>query len=113
MPLNEEDTHLGDTSFPSSRRRAGTTNRTTSTSRLPSRMAGSLSRGVVACTDRVSGPIISSATIELPVPACERQLWFDCLQAKVREMLDAQADAETEFDATMPSILDRAFKGEL
>jgi len=51
--------------------------------------------------------------IEVPVPAYGRQVWFDRLQAKVREMLDAQADAETEFNAMMPSILDRAFRGEL
>jgi type I restriction enzyme S subunit len=51
--------------------------------------------------------------IEVPVPRFEKQVWFDRLQAKVREMLDAQADAETEFNAMMPSILDRAFRGEL
>lgn len=51
--------------------------------------------------------------IEVPVPAYGRQVWFDRLQAKVREMLDAQADAETEFNAMMPSILDRAFRGQL
>ncbi len=51
--------------------------------------------------------------IEVPVPPFERQVWFDRLQAKAREMLDAQADAETEFNAMMPSILDRAFRGEL
>jgi type I restriction enzyme, S subunit len=37
--------------------------------------------------------------IQVPVPPIEKQIWFDDLQAKV--------------DALLPSILDKAFKGEL
>jgi type I restriction enzyme S subunit len=53
------------------------------------------------------------AEIEVPVPDYREQLWFDRLQAKVREMLATQQDAETELDAMLPSALDKAFKGEL
>ena len=53
------------------------------------------------------------AEIEVPVPDYREQLWFDRLQAKIREMLVTQQDAETELDAMLPSVLDRAFQGEL
>lgn len=53
------------------------------------------------------------AEIEVPVPAFEKQVWFNRLQAKVSAMLAAQQDAETELNAMLPSILDKAFKGEL
>lgn len=53
------------------------------------------------------------AGIEVPVPAYEHQLWFDRLQQKVKEMLAAQQEEVVELDAMLPSILDRAFKGEL
>lgn len=53
------------------------------------------------------------AQIEVPVPKYEEQLWFNRLQAKVREMLAAQEDTKTELDALLPSILDKAFKGDL
>ncbi|MCR4411659.1 MAG: restriction endonuclease subunit S [Thermoguttaceae bacterium] len=51
--------------------------------------------------------------IEVPVPAFERQLWFDRLQGKVREMLAVEQEMETELDSMLPSVLDRAFKGAL
>ena len=51
--------------------------------------------------------------IEVPVPEYGKQLWFNRLQAKVAAMLAAQKDAESELDALLPSILDKAFKGEL
>jgi adenine-specific DNA-methyltransferase len=38
---------------------------------------------------------------------------LDRLQAKVRKILATQQDADTELNAMLPSILDRAFKGEL
>jgi type I restriction enzyme S subunit len=53
------------------------------------------------------------AEIEVPVPAYEKQVWFNRLQAKVRELLTAQHEAEIELNAMLPSILDKAFKGEL
>ncbi len=51
--------------------------------------------------------------IEVPVPPFEKQLWFDRLQAQVAAIKQAQADNQTELDALLPSILDKAFKGEL
>jgi type I restriction enzyme S subunit len=53
------------------------------------------------------------AEIEVPVPAYEKQVWFNRLQGKVRELLNAQQGAEIELNAMLPSILDKAFKGEL
>ncbi|MBM3331331.1 hypothetical protein FJY68_05685 [candidate division WOR-3 bacterium] len=38
---------------------------------------------------------------------------LDALQAKVDELKRLQAETQKELDALMPSILDRAFKGEL
>jgi len=51
--------------------------------------------------------------IEIPVPEYGKQVWFNNLQAKTHEMLAAQDDLEAELDAMVPSILDKAFKGEL
>jgi type I restriction enzyme S subunit len=53
------------------------------------------------------------AEIRVPVPGYHEQLWFDRLQAKVREMLATQQEAQVELGAMLPSILDKAFKGEL
>lgn len=47
------------------------------------------------------------------MPEYDKQDWFNRLQAKVAAMLAAQKDAESELDALLPSILDKAFKGEL
>jgi type I restriction enzyme S subunit len=53
----------------------------------------------------------------LPVPPLEEQdrvvAELDALQAKVDELKRLQAEMQAELDALMPSILDRAFKGEL
>ena len=51
--------------------------------------------------------------IEVPIPSCEQQLWFESLQAKVEKIKKAQADNQVELDALLPAILDKAFKGEL
>ena len=53
------------------------------------------------------------AEIEVPVPEYDKQIWFNRLRAKVSEMLASQRDAEAELDAMLPSILDKAFEGEL
>ena len=53
------------------------------------------------------------AGIKVPVPAFEKQLWFDNLQAKVDALTRLQAETAAELDALLPSILDKAFKGEL
>ncbi len=51
--------------------------------------------------------------IQVPLPPYEKQLWFDSLQAKVDELKKLQADTAAELAALLPSILDKAFKGEL
>jgi type I restriction enzyme S subunit len=63
---------------------------------------------------------ISLATLRgmrVPLPSVETQrraiAELDALQAKVDELKRLQAETQAELDALMPSILDRAFKGEL
>ena len=51
--------------------------------------------------------------IEVPVPAYDKQLWFDSLQTKAAAIKQAQSANQTELDALLPAILDKAFKGEL
>lgn len=51
--------------------------------------------------------------IEVPIPDYDKQLWFNRLQAQAATITQAQADNQTELDALLPAILDRAFKGEL
>ena len=51
--------------------------------------------------------------IEVPIPDYDKQLWFNRLQDQVATIQQAQADNQTELDALLPSILDKAFKGEL
>ncbi|MDF4764314.1 restriction endonuclease subunit S [Vibrio parahaemolyticus] len=51
--------------------------------------------------------------IEVPVPDYDKQLWFNQLQSYVKKIKQAQSENEIELEALMPSILDKAFKGEL
>ena len=51
--------------------------------------------------------------IPIPVPPIEKQLWFDNLYAKVASLWELQSATGQELDALLPSVLDRAFKGEL
>lgn len=51
--------------------------------------------------------------IRVPVPPFEKQLWFDSLQAKLYLANQEQEKTSKELDAMLPSILDKAFKGEL
>lgn len=51
--------------------------------------------------------------IEVPIPPYEKQIWFNHLQEKVAAIQKTQADNQTKLDALVPSILDKAFKGEL
>ena len=51
--------------------------------------------------------------IMVPMPTFEKQLWFDKLYAKVSSMRELQSASAEELSALMPSILDKAFKGEL
>ena len=51
--------------------------------------------------------------IQVPVPPIGKQIWFDSFQAKVDELKRLQAETEKELEELVPSILDKAFKGEL
>jgi type I restriction enzyme S subunit len=56
-------------------------------------------------------------SIPIPVPPLEEQrrlvAYLDGLQAQVSALRAVQAETERELSALMPSVLDRAFKGEL
>lgn len=49
----------------------------------------------------------------VPVPSYDKQLWFNQLQSYVAKIKQAQSENEIELEALMPSVLDKAFKGEL
>jgi len=51
--------------------------------------------------------------IQVPVPPFKKQLWFDSLQERFNLVRRCHAETSTELDALLPSILDKAFKGEL
>lgn len=51
--------------------------------------------------------------IEVPIPDYQEQLKFNKLQQKVSDIKNAQKENKKELEALMPSILDKAFKGEL
>ncbi len=53
------------------------------------------------------------AEIEVPIPAWKKQVWFNHLQTKVRELLTTQQEVEIELNALLPSILEKAFNGQL
>ncbi len=53
------------------------------------------------------------ANIRVPIPAFEKQLWFDSIHSKFDAIKRLQAETAAEIDALLPSILDKAFKGEL
>lgn len=51
--------------------------------------------------------------INVPLPSYDRQLWFDSIIEKVEAISIAQSENQSEFDALLPAILDKAFRGEL
>lgn len=55
--------------------------------------------------------------VELPLPSLSEQCrivaYLDKLQAKVDTMKHLQIETAAELDALLPSVLDKAFKGEL
>ena len=51
--------------------------------------------------------------IPIPVPSFEQQLWFDGLCRQVDSLKRLQTETAAELNAMLPSILDKAFKGEL
>jgi type I restriction enzyme S subunit len=53
------------------------------------------------------------AKIKVPVPAPEKQRWFNSLLQRAEKADHVRVDAAAEIDALMPSILAKAFRGEL
>jgi type I restriction enzyme S subunit len=51
--------------------------------------------------------------IGIPLPSYEKQLWLGELIEKCRCTEDNRTAADTELNAMLPAILDRAFRGEL
>lgn len=55
--------------------------------------------------------------LSIPVPSLEKQTqlinYFEYLQSRVNTLNRMQAESSAELNALLPSILDRAFKGEL
>lgn len=51
--------------------------------------------------------------IAVPLPAFHEQIWFGSLLAKVESFKRLRGESTVELDALLPSILDKAFKGEL
>lgn len=51
--------------------------------------------------------------IEVPVPSIDAQRWFDNLQDRFEQIGRVRSETESELDALLPAILDRAFRGEL
>jgi len=49
----------------------------------------------------------------VPTTHRRRSVWLKGYQAKVDALKRLQAETATELDAMLPSILDKAFKGEL
>ena len=51
--------------------------------------------------------------IEVPIPPIDAQKWFTGLLLKAEGLRRLQAQAQAELEALLPSVLDRAFRGEL
>ncbi len=51
--------------------------------------------------------------IQVPIPPFKEQLWFDSLQERFNLVRRCHVETSTELDALLPSIIDKAFKGEL
>lgn len=95
--------------------------------RIYNRFAFAALRGANSVVDQVFGQIRGATrpgynttllgNVELPVPTMPEQhgivAKLDTLQQKVGQLKRAQAESSEELDALMPSILDKAFRGEL
>ena len=57
--------------------------------------------------------LASLGAIDVPVPPIEDQLWFDSMQTEVSKLRDLRAESAAEVEALVPSVLSRAFDGEL
>lgn len=51
--------------------------------------------------------------ILIPVPGYQKQIWFDTILGKATKVRRLRAEIVDDLDALTPSILDKAFRGEL
>ena len=84
---------------------------------LKSAIGKSRSRGFSKVTAQGSISMSNIRDIQVPLPTLDEQrriaAYLDGLQARVSALRAVQAETERELSALMPSVLDRAFKGEL
>jgi type I restriction enzyme S subunit len=69
-----------------------------------------LSRGVGGRRERIRPELFIE--LEIPMPDIQRQRIAVKIFSKFPTLRAAQAEADKELSAFMPSILDKAFKGE-
>jgi len=79
-----------------------------------------LGRDLMAAAPQATLPIINQVRIgafEISIPSLSEQrrivAELDALRAKVDRLKKLQAETAEEFEALLPSVLDRAFKGDL
>lgn len=77
-------------------------------------------RQAIALTHNLILPRLRTALLKgipIPLPSLSEQrrivAYLDGLQAQVDELVTLQAATQAELDALLPSVLDRAFRGEL
>ena len=51
--------------------------------------------------------------VPIPLPAFDKQAWFEAVYAQVETAKRLQAESAAELDALLPAVLDLAFRGEL
>jgi type I restriction enzyme S subunit len=71
--------------------------------------------GTSSTMPKISQPKLAAMPINIPPLPEQRRIvaYLDNLQAKVDALKRLQAETQKELDALLPSVLDRAFKGEL
>lgn len=64
---------------------------------------------------KISQPKLEQMPIPLPPLPEQRRIvaYLDALQAKVNALRELQSQTRAELEALMPSILEKAFQGEL
>jgi type I restriction enzyme S subunit len=79
-----------------------------------------LSKELMAAAPQATLPIINQAKIgcfEIAVPPLDEQQqivrYFDGLQSQIESLKHLQEETSKELEAMLPSVLDKAFKGEL
>jgi len=72
---------------------------------------GNATRGVGARRERTRPE--QFLNVELPMPDVEQQRYGEALFKEVEALKKLQVETKAEMDALLPSIIDRAFRGEL